>query len=320
MLAALFAWAVLTLAPDPLGPYSQPGRLVTLADGRKINLVCMGTGAPTVLLEAGWSSWSLDWAPVQATLAQRTRVCAYDRAGLGFSSPDPRPKTIGTVVEDEAQMLDRAGIEGPLVLVGHSKGATYARAFAEAYPDRVVGLVLVDPGSPERDAAFAALDPDGEARAFAEIDRALGRCVARAKVGRFTIAGPEDAFCLDEGEPNWNAKLKAAYAALQRQVFFSETRFAEFRMSNQLPSSAQGAGALGDRPLIVLKADNSLSKAIPEPRRSELDRASKAVAAHLAELSRRGELREVSGSGHMIAQDRPDAVISAVEAVVAAVL
>lgn len=318
MLIVLFTLAVLALAPDPLSPYSQPAQLITLADGRKLNLVCMGTGAPTVLLEAGWSSWSLDWAPVQAALARRTRVCAYDRAGLGFSSPDPRPRTLKTVVEDVAQMLDRAGIKGPLVLVGHSKGATFARAFAGTYPSRVVGLVLVDPGSPERDVAFAALDPQGEAEAIAEIDRALARCVVRAQAGRFTVGRPEDAFCFDEGEADWNAALKTAYAALQRQIAFSETRLAEFRISNHLPASAQGPGALGDRPLIVLKADSALSEAIPEPRRSELDRASKAVAADLAKLSRRGELREVSGSGHMVAQDRPDALISAVEAVVAA--
>lgn len=318
MLLALFSWAALALAPDPLAAYSRPARLITLADGRELNLVCMGTGAPTVLLEAGWSSWSLDWASVQARLAAGTRVCAYDRAGLGFSSPDSRPKTLKTVVDDEAAMLERAGIDGPLILVGHSKGANFVRAFAASHPERVAGMVLVDPGGPERDEAFAALDAEGEAKAVAEIDQALKRCLVRAKTGQFTIEGPQDALCFDEGEAGWSVELKAAYVALQRRPSFSETRLAEFRIRNDLPAAARGVAALGELPLIVLKADDSLNKAIPEPRRSELDRASKAVAADLAKLSQRGELRSVSGTGHMIAQDRPDAVVSAIEAVIAA--
>lgn len=306
------------LITDPLTAYSKPGQLVPLADGRSLNLVCMGQGAPTVLLEAGWSSWSLDWAPVQGLLARTTRVCAYDRAGLGFSSPGPMEKTSAGVAADAAEMLDRAGIKGPLVLVGHSKGAVFVRAFASAYPDRVAGLVLVDPGGPERDAAFFDLDAAGEAKARTEIDAALSRCVDRAKAGAFTVEGPQDALCVDDGEADWNANLKAAYRTLQHSVAYAQTRRAEIRIANDLPASARGAGALGDRPLIVLKAEDSLSKAIPEPRRLELDAAFKAVAADLAKLSRRGELRSVSGSGHMIAQDRPEAVIAAVEAVVAA--
>lgn len=311
--AALFA------SPDPLAPYSQPGQLVPLPDGRTLNLVCMGQGAPTVLLEAGWSSWSLDWAPTQAQIARTTRVCAYDRAGLGFSAPGPMAKSLNSVVADTAAMLERVGISGPLVLVGHSKGAVFVRSFAAAYPDRVAGLVLVDPGSPERDAAFFALDAAGEARARAEIDAALARCVERADAGIFTVEEPQDAICVDEaGEAAWNTSLKSAYRILQHSPAYARTRLAEIRIANDLPAAARGAGALGERPLIVLKAEDSLSRAIPEPRRSELDAASDAVAVDLARLSRRGELRSVAGSGHMIAQDRPDAVVAAVEAVVAA--
>lgn len=318
-LAALALIAALVASPDLLAPYAKPGQLIVLADGRALNLVCMGQGAPAVVLEAGWSSWSLDWAPVQARLAETTRVCAYDRAGLGFSSADPRPKTLDTVVADLTEMLDKAGVVGPLVLVGGSKGAVFARAFAAAHPDRITGLVLIDPGSPERDEAFLTLDAAGESKARAEIDAALKRCVDRAKAEIFTIEGPQDAFCADDGEAGWSPALKTAYRALQRSVAYAETRRAEIAIDNTLPANVRGPGVLGDRPLIVLKADDPLSKAIPEPRRSELDRIEKAVAANLAQMSRRGQLRTVSNSGHMVAQDRPDAVIEAVEAVVAEV-
>lgn len=315
MALALLAFA----AAVSLGPYAKPAQLVRLHEGRTLNLVCMGQGAPTVVLEAGWSSWSLDWAPVQAAMARTTRVCAYDRAGLGFSSPDSKPKTLATVVADETEMLDKAGIDGPLVLIGHSKGAVFARAFTATHPDRVAALVLIDPGSPELDTAYFALDAASEAKARAEIDASLARCVDRAKAGVFVIEGPQDALCVDGGEDDWSPELKTAYVALQHSLAYAETRRAELAIANTLPVSALGAGALGERPLIVLKADNSLSEAIPEPRRGEMDRISKAVSADLAKLSRRGELRVVAKSGHMIVQDRPNAVIAAVRAVVEAV-
>lgn len=303
---------------DPLAPYAKPGQMVRLADGRDLNLVCMGQGSPTVLLEAGWSSWSLDWALVQAAIAKTTRVCAYDRAGLGFSTPGPLAKTLATVVADLTEMLDKAGIDGPWILVGASKAAVFVRAFTAAQPDGVVGLVLVDPGSPERDEAFQALDAAAEVGAVAEIQQGLARCIDRAQAGVFTIETPQDVFCLDEGEAAWSAQLKTAYQTLQHSVAYAETRLAEIRIDNALPASARGDGALGDRPLIVLKSDHGLSKAIPEPRRSQLDAAERLVAADLARLSRRGMLRPVAKAGHMIAADRPDAVIAAVEAVVVA--
>jgi len=60
--------------------YGQPGQLVTLADGRRINLRCTGAGKTTVILDAGGGNFSLAWYKVQGEVARFTRVCAYDRA------------------------------------------------------------------------------------------------------------------------------------------------------------------------------------------------------------------------------------------------
>src|SRR6185369_2620624 len=79
-------------APISMEAYAGPGRLVTLPDRRRINLRCMGHGSPTVLLEAGFGAWSFAWNKVQPAIARTTRVCAYDRAGYGFSSPGPLPR------------------------------------------------------------------------------------------------------------------------------------------------------------------------------------------------------------------------------------
>jgi hypothetical protein len=60
-------------------PYAKPGQLVDIG-GRRINLYCTGAGGPTVVLMAGIASWSPVWYKTQSVIAQKTRVCAFDRA------------------------------------------------------------------------------------------------------------------------------------------------------------------------------------------------------------------------------------------------
>jgi hypothetical protein len=60
-----------------------PGKLVDVG-GRRTHLICQGQGTPTVVLEAGASSFAIDWTLVQNDLSRTTRVCAYDRAGMGL--------------------------------------------------------------------------------------------------------------------------------------------------------------------------------------------------------------------------------------------
>jgi pimeloyl-ACP methyl ester carboxylesterase len=112
--------------------------------GYKIFLHCMGTGTPTVILEAGFDDVADTWSLVQPEVAKFTRACAYDRAGLGQSDPGPEPRDSIQVVKELHTLLINASIEGPYVLVGHSLGGMYMRLFADQYPEEVKGLVLVD--------------------------------------------------------------------------------------------------------------------------------------------------------------------------------
>jgi hypothetical protein len=100
-------------------PYAKPGQLIDIG-GRRINLQCVGTGGPTVVLMAGLYSWSLVWYKVQSEIAQKARVCAFDRAAYGFSDPPSWPQIISGVVEDLHAALKAGAIPGPYVLVGHS--------------------------------------------------------------------------------------------------------------------------------------------------------------------------------------------------------
>ena len=118
-------------------------------DGHDMHIECQGEGSPTVVLEAGLSGASSAWLQVTPGLAATTRVCAYDRAGLGSSRQrDGNPPTsVGAMAGELWKLLHVAHIEGPYVLVGHSFGGMIIRVVAHEHPDDVRGLVLVDSAS-----------------------------------------------------------------------------------------------------------------------------------------------------------------------------
>lgn len=151
----------------------RPGRLVRLPDGRMLNLRCAGHGAPTVVLESGFGADSHAWFKVQPAIAAITRVCAYDRAGYGFSEPGPQPRSGAAIARDLDQALTEANLAGPYVVVGHSAGGLYARLFAARRPGDVVGLVFLDP-TVERLAPDDSVDADG----LGGIRQRLRRCLA----------------------------------------------------------------------------------------------------------------------------------------------
>jgi pimeloyl-ACP methyl ester carboxylesterase len=126
--------------------YLHPHRLVDIG-GRRLNIICTGTGSPTVVLEAGLVADSTAWRRVQPAISRSTRVCSYDRAGLGFSDPAGPPRDATAIVGDLHELLRDAGITPPYVLVGWSSGGLYTRLYQYRHPDEVAGLVEVDPDS-----------------------------------------------------------------------------------------------------------------------------------------------------------------------------
>jgi len=129
------------------------GQMVDIGEGRRMRLVCEGPAAPTapvVWFESGAFGIASDWAAVQAMLAaDGIRSCAYDRAGLGFSDPGPKPRAALAIAGDLDRLITVSGEPGPFVFVAHSAGGLYLRAFSGLRRDRVRGLVLVDAMTPE---------------------------------------------------------------------------------------------------------------------------------------------------------------------------
>jgi len=123
-----------------------PGTMVDVG-GHRLHVVCAGIGSPTVVFESGIAASSLSWTRVLPGVAQFTRACAYDRAGLAWSEAPRGPRTIAQMLGDLHRLLLNAAITGPYVLVGHSFGAFLVCAYASRHPDDIAGLVLLDPPS-----------------------------------------------------------------------------------------------------------------------------------------------------------------------------
>jgi pimeloyl-ACP methyl ester carboxylesterase len=129
--------------------FTPPGRLVDVG-GHRLHIHCIGQGSPTVVLETLSGGTSSYWAWVQPEIARTNRVCAYDRAGRGWSDAGPHAPALWQTATDLHTLLVNAGESAPYVLAGHSIGGLYVRAFAHRWPEEVAGLVLVDASHPDQ--------------------------------------------------------------------------------------------------------------------------------------------------------------------------
>lgn len=280
--------------------YPPPGQMVDVG-GYRLHIQCVGDGGPTVVLDAGLGGTSLDWSLVQTELGQTTRVCAFDRAGLGWSESGPEPRTSGQNAQELHALLINAGIEGPYVLVGHSLAGKNVRMFALQYPDLVAGIVLVDARSELVDARTSPAD----ARAFtasAESEANLYR-IARP-LGLVRLIGASRV-----GTPAMPAELRQAMAlnATSPRALAASTAEARDRTADD--ARLESAPSLGDRPLAVIAAGQSWTGIANWPEAQQ----------QLAGLSTRGRLIVVDGSSHYVHWDRPDVVIDAIRQVMAQV-
>lgn len=128
--------------------YPAPGRLVDVG-GYRLHLHCAGEGAPTVVLDALFPGTVSNWIRVQPDIARTTRVCAYDRAGHGWSERGALPRDAENQARELRALLANAGVAGPYVVVGHSLGGLTVRMFAAMYPNDVSGMVLIEGTNPD---------------------------------------------------------------------------------------------------------------------------------------------------------------------------
>jgi pimeloyl-ACP methyl ester carboxylesterase len=276
--------------------YPPSGRLVDVG-GYRLHLDCRGQGSPTVVMDAGLGGSSLDWSLVQPDVAETTRVCTYDRAGMGWSDVGPMPRSPAHLAEELHTLLANAGIDGPLVLVAHSLAGKNVRMFAAAYPDQVAGMVLVDARSEHVD----ALVPKAEADAFRaalqmqgalySIERRIGlaRALAVSLIGEDLIP-PATA---------------TQMVLLQTQPNAIDETTAE-GMARTADDPALAGFTLGSMPLVVIAAAASL-RDLPNWQMAQ---------EQMAKLSTDGRLVVAAHSGHFVHAEEPAIVSAAIADVV----
>jgi pimeloyl-ACP methyl ester carboxylesterase len=154
--------------------FPPTGSLVDVG-GLRLHLMCAGSGRPTVIFEQAGFANATSHSVARAAIARRTRVCSYDRPGVGWSDPAPYAISIGTIADDLARLQDGAHLEGPFIIVTASIGGVVTEMFARRYPDRVAGLLYLD-------AVTSDVIPIAESR----FDLSTGKaaCLATTAAGR----------------------------------------------------------------------------------------------------------------------------------------
>ena len=276
----------------------MPGKLVDVA-GKKMHIDCEGEGSPAVVLDSGLGDTYISWMKVQLQIAKFTRVCSYDRAGLGYSGSSSEPRTSKVVAQELHALLQAADIAPPYVLVGHSMGGFDVRLYASLYRDQVAGMLLVD-----------ASHPDQENRLPPELKNLEGSGLREMEFLEYTMPfGLPRLIGLCEDDPVQRAA----------ECNFHNAREVVAEMKAVSESSAQTAAtpSLGDIPLAVLSHDpEKPSSEFPPDLARQVNEAWEKMQEELAHLSTRGTQKIVKNSAHYIQIDEPDAVIDAVQAIV----
>ena len=229
--------------------FPPPGNLIDVG-AFKMHIDCVGEGSPTVILEALSGGFSSYWAWVQPEVAKQVRVCVYDRAGFGWSESDAEPESPERTARNLHTLLTNAGIDGPYVLVGHSKGGLYERQYAEMYPQEVAGLVLLDSSHPDQFERHPDwLKGDTSVLTWMPVIKTL----LRLGVGHayFAFGGEAD---FAELPAQQHDELAAAWSSVR----YWQSQEASMRAGERIFQQAQSLGTLGNLPLAVISRGTDL--------------------------------------------------------------
>ena len=292
--------------------FPQEGRSIALGvdfPGVSLNLNCMGQGSPTVILDSGLGVPAAGWGLVMRDVAKFARVCSYDRAGYGWSSAGPMPRTSGEIVQELHALLAASEEKGPFVLVGHSFGGYNVRIYADKYPADVAGLVLVDTSHEDQEQLMPPSLKKLTEDQVKQLDsqRHLMPILIFFGIARLTAG--------DDGDSKLSKEFRDKMKYLQLQTKFIDSAFSEIKSFSLSAEEVRRTGNLGDRPLVVLTAGKDLeAKDLPKGVSvEEMRKFRKTWVSDLqvrqARLSTRGKQIIVPDSTHMIPMERPDAVV-----------
>jgi pimeloyl-ACP methyl ester carboxylesterase len=311
VLLALPAWN-LAVTQWRLARNVPPGQYYVV-EGRRMYMRCAGNGSPTVVIESGLSSDSFGWYGVQTTLAKTTRVCAYDRSGLGFSEPRTGTRDAEAIARQLHTLLGAARIDRPFIGLGWSAGGLYLREYVRQFPEDVAALALIESSIPHQ----LDLLPDARSgyesdtrtgpgeyrtewiRVWSGWERLMGRCWNGPADDVVRVLAPDEA-----------ARLKSLYVAKTCRPAFVGGELGELLAFDRSTQQAARLTSIGDTPLLVVTEDTRRrtpgmsATAVAEKQIWEREQES------LKRLSTRSWRVIANGSGHPVHHDRPDVIVA----------
>jgi pimeloyl-ACP methyl ester carboxylesterase len=288
--------------------YPVPGKFYQV-NGSPMHLYCTGAGSPTVVVESGLGGEWLAWQKVQPELAKTTRVCTYDRAGVGWSELQPGPRDAKNIAAQLHSLLQQAGEIGPVVLVGGSAGGFYVRQFVATYPTEVVGVVFADASVPEQILALPGAKDTEEKRSKRHRD-AIWEWLKDAS-GWARLSG----HCQGDLESGLEAYRDLARAEACRPSF--ETSWLGEADAFEISAEqAAAARCCGDLPLLVISQDPDRPKPGWTAQQIAAQPIWNTLQENLKRLSPHSRRIIARNSGHHVMIDRPDVIINGVRQLV----
>lgn len=274
------------------------GQMVQI-DDHKMHIYCTGeniNGSATVILEAGSGDNYTTWHRIQPEISNYTKVCSYDRSGLGFSEATNDQRTNDDVVNELETLLKNANVNGPYIMVGHSTGGFYTRLFTARNRSQVVGLIQIDP-SVEQMATFEN-DPTP---LIMTVQSDIIEFLFRIGVARIVMHFNPKIANIDKDIANVEIAFKST-------MLNNKNKYPDGYKTFDNIQQIESASNFGDLRVVVLSADQSQRDAInafglaAENWHSELT----------AKLSNNSQFIIIKDSGHYIQKDQPQIVINSI--------
>ena len=292
--------------------YPPQGRLIDIG-GYRLHLQCTGKGTPTVILDSGLGAPGLGWSLVQKKVSQFATVCSYDRAGSGWSDASPFPRTGQQVAKELHELLIRANIPGPYILVGHSSGGINLRFFEAQYPQDVAGMVLVDAPSENY---FDQISGEYPEFSFEKMKRTslLLKLGSRMGLSRILFATLHSKYKSRFQPSEWD--MITALGSSTKNADTSCDELASFQ--DNLRELAQAKRSLGNKPLIVISPGQlGQPKGISQERWDRFLKIMMTLQKDFLKLSTQSRHIIVENADHMIPYDHPQVIVDAIHELVA---